>query len=442
MTLTGLVSLIDMGLATTINRRLAEVRGGQADSGKAKDLVLTVSIYYFAMSGVFGASVAMLADIVCSTWLDLPPSIQDESVLAMQIWGLVLALRWPLNLLSGVLNGLESQVQLNIVTFTFSISRTLLVLLVAYGWDKSIAWYSMIYAVASLAELALLIQMSLRSLPSTGRAAKVNLHEFKDVRAFTAGVAVATLAATAIKYLDKVVVSGAVPVKEFALYQAIFLLSSGLTLISAVVMRAYYPNLTRSKVDRVRFAAEYHAASRLISSCTAPIAGFMFFNAYAILNLWTQSAAMAAQGELLLRILAVAMVVNSVMQAPQYLLWSAGLSKLSAVNNLIAMVAVVPLTIIMVREFGIVGGGLVWLMYNLVYFAIFPQFLHRNVLRGEKRSWYISDVGKPCLRTVGVFGAIWLLPLPAPFNVLVSAIALGGFMWIVARAFLRDEPPT
>jgi O-antigen/teichoic acid export membrane protein len=438
LSLAGLVALVDLGLATTINRRLAEARGGTVDLASARDLTKTVAAYYFVVSAGVGLCVSLLAPWLCGRWLTIAPALQPDAVLGVTLWGAVLAVRWPLNLMSGVMSGLERQVPLNLITFGCSVLRVGVILLLAAQYRNDIALYAVVYGLFSLIEFGLLGGICLRALPPIERKARLSLASFVEVRAFTAGVAVATLAAAGIKLLDKLIISGTVPVGEYALYQSIFVLASGLTLVSAAAMRAFYPALTRSKADSAAYAENYHLATRLIAGACAPLGAAIFFNAHDLLVLWTRSEALAMQGEPILQIVVLAMVINSVMQAPQYLLWSAGLSRLSAINNVVALVLVVPLTVMLIRHFGLVGGALVWLLYNLGYFLVFPQFLHRNVLRDEKRRWYLRGVLAPMALAFVVFAGAAALP-SKPARWLASAAALAASAAYVVRV-LRHRP--
>jgi O-antigen/teichoic acid export membrane protein len=439
LSLAGLVALVDLGLATTINRRLAEARGGTVDLASARDLTKTVAAYYFVVSAGVGLGVSLLAPWLCGRWLTIAPALQPDAVLGVTVWGAVLAVRWPLNLMSGVMSGLERQVPLNLITLGCSVARIGVILLVATLHRNDIALYAVVYGLFSLLEFALLGGICLRALPPIERKARLSLTSFVEVRAFTAGVAVATLAAAGIKLLDKLIISGTVAVGEYALYQSIFMLASGLTLVSAAAMRAFYPALTRSNSDPTLFAIQYRLATRLIVYSTAPLAGFIVINGGPILGVWTQSPDLAAQGLPLLRIVIVAMVLNSVMQAPQFLLWSAGLSKLTAINNVVALVLLTPLTFFLIQSYGLMGGVFVWLIFNLVYFVLFPQFLHRYVLQGEKWRWYRRDVGAGFLWTVIVFGSIATVPMGLSLRFMISAVALTAFLSQVVRILVRSE---
>lgn len=412
LSLAGLVAIVDLGLSTTINRRLAEARGGSVSVETARDLTKTVAAYYFVISGLVGLAIALLAPAIATRWLTIEPSLQRDATLGLAIWGGVLGLRWPLNLMSGVMSGLERQVPLNMITLACNAARIGSTLLAARFVGADIALYAALYAAVSIVEFVLLGRHCLRALPAPTRPARLSLSSFTEVRAFTAGVAVATVAAAVIKLLDKLVISGTVTADAYALYQSVFNLTAGLTLVSAAVMRAFYPALTRTKNDLAAYAGHYHQAARLIAAASAPLGAAIFFNAHDILLLWTQSAALATRGEPILRIVVVAMLLNAMMQAPQYLLWSAGLSRLSAINNVLALVIVVPLTLVLIQRLGLVGGALVWLLYNAAYLALFPQFLHRSVLPAEKRAWYLRDVLAPLAASFAVFGLIAAIPWP------------------------------
>lgn len=438
-TVATMAALIDVGLATTANRKIAESRGRPGESASAVDFVFTASVYYLVASLAAGCAILVLAEDLCREWLELPPALQNEAVAAMKIWGGIQVLRLPLVLLGGVINGLERQVIANVSTLSFSLARTICIIIVAKFVGPDLVSYATVYAVWTCLEFVVLLAATLRLLPRTQRGPRIDVSSFVNESHFALGVAVTTVCAMMIKMTDKMIVSGSLPVHEFALYQSIFLLSSGITLVAASVMRAYYPVLSRVKDDKCLFAASYRKSTRLISSSTAPVAGFLVINYELVLKLWTQSEGMAEQGSGTFVIVIVAMMMNSVMHAPQYVVWSLGNSKLTAINNFVGMLMIVPITVFLVGRFGLVGGALAWLIYNGIYFLVFPNFIHNKLLPGAVNGWYLRDVFEPFLISACLFGAVYLLPLDAAVKLSLSSLLLLALMASVFKKMMRER---
>jgi len=438
-TVATLAAFVDLGLATTVNRKIAEARGRGGDPNSTQEFVWSAGAYYLASSIVIGVAIVVFAESLCRSWPDIPPDIQAESTIAMRIWGGGLLFRLPITFLCGILNGYERQVVSNLTTFTFSVGRNLCAISVASLAGPSLIGYALVYGFWTLLEFALISAIVFRSLPQTVERPRPSLRPLIGEAAFTIGVAVTTICALAIKMTDKIIVSGSLPVGDFALYQSLFLLCSGVTLVSASVMRAFYPEFSRLKDDNPAFSASYHKAAQLISTSTGPIAAFFIINAELLLQVWTQSADLAERGTTLFRVVVLAVAINSVMQAPQYLAWSTGSSRITAINNVVGMFLIVPLTIVLIKYFGLVGGGLAWLIYNVLYLIFFPSALHRGILPGEAKRWYMEDVGKPFLASALYFSGFYFLPTTPEVRAALSFVLLLTLLGSVGVRLLGDR---
>ena len=60
----------------------------------------------------------------------------------------------------------------------------------------------------------------------------------------------------------------------------------------------------------------------------------------------------------------------------------------------------VPALIVLTPRFGPIAAAIAWLVLNIGYITIEMTILHRRLLPGELRAWYMTDVGKPALAAV------------------------------------------
>jgi O-antigen/teichoic acid export membrane protein len=89
---------------------------------------------------------------------------------------------------------------------------------------------------------------------------------------------------------------------------------------------------------------------------------------------------------------------------------ASGKTRISLWMNGVGVAILAPLLVVLIRSYGIVGGGGAWALFNLAYFIIAPAVLHRSVLRGQFRRWLLEDT----LRFYGLAGltfgtAAWLV---------------------------------
>jgi hypothetical protein len=128
-----------------------------------------------------------------------------------------------------------------------------------------------------------------------------------------------------------------------------------------------------------------------------------------------------------------------------------GLTRLSLYKNVLAVALLVPLMMFLVMEYGAVGAAVVWVILNGGYFLIEIPIMHRLLLRGEMRAWYLTDVGLPLCAAL-VVGLAARLAVPAGLPKLAtlswlltasavtySAAALAAPFprWVISEEWLR-----
>jgi hypothetical protein len=125
-----------------------------------------------------------------------------------------------------------------------------------------------------------------------------------------------------------------------------------------------------------------------------------------ILQAWTGSAALASKSKDVFSVLVLGAGMNVVMHLPSVLQVSHGWLSLCLFANTVTIAIVLPLTIIAAFYWGGVGAAAVFLAYNVVQVIVLPHFIHKRILPGEKRKWYVNDLGVPL---VVAFLSVFLL---------------------------------
>src|SRR5436309_12309086 len=86
ISISGIVSLFDFGLGTTVNRELARMSSNSRLEQQMRDLVRTLEVVYWSIGIVIGIVVAALAPVIATQWINpeqLPPETVQRSLLLM-----------------------------------------------------------------------------------------------------------------------------------------------------------------------------------------------------------------------------------------------------------------------------------------------------------------------------------------------------------------------
>ena len=112
--LQGLLSLLDLGLSTTLNRELAR-RSANGNAQEVKNLVRTMEWIYWSIAIVIAVGIIAVAPWIARSWVNVKGLPAQSVQHAIVLMGLVAAAQWPYSLYSGGLMGLQRQVLLNTI---------------------------------------------------------------------------------------------------------------------------------------------------------------------------------------------------------------------------------------------------------------------------------------------------------------------------------------
>lgn len=188
--------------------------------------------------------------------------------------------------------------------------------------------------------------------------------------------------------------------EDFGYYSlAVTLAGTGVGMIVGSIQPTYFPQFSQlvaqDKIDELREL--YHRACQVMSLFLIPVVCLLAFFSYEILLVWTRKPEVAANAYILLTLVAIGSGLNGLMYLPYYTPLAFGITKIGFWQNVIAVIFLIPFMIYTSFYYGAVGGALSWVILNFFYTTFGLYFMHRLILRGELRKWYLVDVGLPLL---------------------------------------------
>lgn len=444
ITLQVVLSLLDMGLSTTLNRELAKGSSDREFASLAGDLVRTLEIIYCLVGAGIAIVVVALAPAIAHYWISGNQLSTQTVERAVQLMGLALAFQWPFVLYSGGLMGLQRQVLLNVVTIIMATLRwggaALILWLVSPTILAFFLWQALVSAVQSLATGIALW----KCLPPTSRASRFNTSTLRMVWRFAAGMTGISAAAIVLTQLDKIILSKLLTLETFGYYSLAATVASSLYLLVAPIFSAAFPDLSQmvAQGSDQRLRHRYHELCQLAAVVVLPAAVVLALFAEEILLVWTHDAVTAARTHMLLSVLVVGAALNSLLNLPYALQLAHGRTRFAFVSNAIAVAILAPAIVWAAIHYGAAGAAIAWVALNCGYVFIGLPLMHSWLLKGELKHWYVRDVGLPLLASL-VVGSVgrWLFPEHASTSttiiwlLVVAAMALVGAAW--ATPFLR-----
>ena len=394
--LQGLLSLLDLGLSTTLNRELA-CRSANGNAQEARDLVRTMEWIYWSIAIVIAAGITVVAPWIARSWVNVKGLPAQSVQHAIVLMGLVIAVQWPFSLYSGGLMGLQKQVLLNIIRASMSTIQAGGAVLVLWLISQSIEAYFIWQIVIVCIQTVLTGYFLRSSLPKSAKAATFNRDLLRQCWRFAAGITGISAVAIILTQTDKVILSKLLPLEQFGYYVLAFTLGNGLIFLVSPVSTALFPKLSElvaaGKTEEL--SRIYHKGCQIISLFVFPAGILIALFPQEILMLWTRDPRIVENTHLLLSLVVVGCLLNAAVMMPLMLQLAYGWTSLSFYKNIVAIIILIPLLFLLVSYLGAVGGAITWVLLNAGYVLFEVPIMHGRLLPREKWEWYRMDIGYP-----------------------------------------------
>lgn len=398
-TMQGVLSIMDLGWSTALNRELA-LHGRKPEAGpRLRDLLRTVEIVYLSVGVLIGVAVLLCAPPIERLWLH-PEGLSDRTVTsAVRLLGLAIATQWPIRLYAGGLMGLERQDLNAFLTSAVATARGAgaagVLWLVSPTIEAFFIWQIVVNVLAVIASRAALWS----SLDVSSPRPRFRLPLLLSTRHFAGGVTTITALGLVFTVGDKLLVSALLPLKTFGYYILASQIASAVAFLSVPIFNAVFPRFSHliSTGDDLQLRRLYHSASQLLSVTILPPVVIVALFPQQLALAWTGDPEIARHMQWLLPILVIGSGLNALDHVPYALQLANGWTRLAAVATAVMAAVLGPLLVVLTLVYGAVGAAMIWLLLNAGYvFVAFP-IMHTRLLLGEKWRWYLADVGRPLL---------------------------------------------
>lgn len=315
-----------------------------------------------AMFGVLQASAAYLAH----QWFQVPVERADALELAIRIVSFQFLFQFINNLHIGVWHGLQRQVLANARACGFGTLKHAAALLALTAGTQQAWVYALAFASVACIEVganALSVHRMLGNEASSAPDSKVALAPLqKEVSVLSGGILVGLL----VSQLDRIILSRTVDVASFGVYTVVATLALAFLQLQAPVTRAFFPLIVRDIQHHGRVSAAHMKAllRGTILSATLP-ALLACALAPTILELWLHDMSVVQLGTMPLRLLLLAIALNSLYGCIYQVIIAKGQSHQVLQFNLISLMAATVTIYLWGMDGELVLGGIIWIAIAL-----------------------------------------------------------------------------
>lgn len=364
MAIQGFMGLLDAGLGQIMPRDIARVAGDRA----AEARVFQVFSRAYLGLGLVGLVLGQVGVPWLSThWFSQRQSVADGVDLALRLVLVQFFFQFANNAHSGYWNGLQAQALGNFRQCVFGTAKHAGALALVYMWRADAFAYLVPFALLSALEWSVnrcTVRKGLGDLVD----GQVPFADFR-VLAREAGVlAMGVLIGMLVSQIDRIVLSRVVDVASFGRYIIVANLGLAFMQLQSPLIRAFFPRLARADAIGGQISL-LRLGSGVFVLCVLPCI-LVAAAAPWLLQFWLGDSQMVAEGVLPLRLILGAVAVNAMYQLIYQRILSLGYSRLVFVINMVVLIVVAPLAIAIAPEYGVLAGGLAWVLGSLLQFGL------------------------------------------------------------------------
>lgn len=434
-----LIGLLDFGFTGALNREVASLSARERNSQQIRNLVRSLEIVFWGMSGLIGCILLSSLDLIAGKWITpgtLSPHIVKTALVLMSV---SLVSQWPFTIYSNVLMGMEKQVLNNALVMVFTAFRNFGGVFFLWAVDGNIQAYFLfqigINAIQTMAGMILVWKI----LPNPEIKAKLDWMELKKIRGYATGMSLLAFLSFFMMNIDKIILSKILNLSSFGYYVLAANCASVLYMVISPIFLTYFPRLTQLTVleNRDELKRIYHESCQIMSILLFPAAITLAFFAPEILFLWTNNHEVSQKSYEIVRYLVLGTMCNGLMNMPYALQLANGVTRYSVYQNILSIILLVPLTIWSALHFGVKGAVLTWVVHNVGCVLIMAPFFHNKFLGKDNRSWYFYDILFPLIATSSVVCICkWFLPPLSSRYIGIPVLGLVVLFAMVAAAMV------
>ena len=356
MAIQGFLGLLDAGLGQIMPRDIARVAGDRV----AESRVFLVFSRAYLCLGIVGLVLGQVSvSWLIEHWFNQGQGVGDGVDLALRLVLVQFMFQFANNAHTGYWNGLQAQKLANFRQCAFGTAKHAGALALVYMWRADAIAYLLPFALVSAAEWLVNRRTVRRELSELANLS-VTIADFR-VLAREAGVlALGVLIGMLVSQIDRIVLSRTVDVVSFGRYVIIANLGLAFMQLQYPLMRAFFPRIVRADAGDSYFF-QWQFVLGVLLLCVLPC-GLVAVAAPWLLDAWLGDPQMVAQGTAPLRLIVGAVALNAVYHLIYQRILVRGQGHLVVVINLISLVLVTPLAIMAAKNYGIIAGGLAWML--------------------------------------------------------------------------------
>jgi O-antigen/teichoic acid export membrane protein len=375
--LIGYAGFFDFGMSRAMTRVVAH-HVAEHNDAEAKRVASVATSFMLALAIFSSFLIFTTAKLLIKNWLNIPESLESESVNAMRLLALSIPFVMSTAAYRGIMEAYHEFKPLNIISICMG-SLTYIAPLIAIFFSprlESVVGSVVITRIAS----------NLWHILACKRACKYRykptIPDYKTItQLFNLGgwISISNIASPFMTTMDRFVLAGMVSVDLLAYYTTPYDVINKLLFLPYALMGVMFPLMSGQINNKSRANAIYATTIRMLYVTMFPIVFFIVIFSRQGLSLWLGEQ-FANNGTLVLQILALGIFLNTLAQAPATAIQSIGNPKWMAIMHIIELPLYLGALWFLTKIWGITGTAIAWSGRMLVDCVILYLLTGRKLL--------------------------------------------------------------
>lgn len=422
------LSFVDLGLGRATVRFVAHSIG----SG-GRDLRQTVAVAVASQTGVAVVAAVVLAAIaprLAHDIFSLEPAVRAEAAAMFYAVAANLGIVVIIGALRGILEGAHRFDISNAIKIPAATAATLIP---AVGAGTGMSLATVFWWVFAVRVFAVIVTVALipRAVPGFAWEWPREWRQLRSLLSFSAWLTVSAVINPILAGFDRLVLATIAGAAAVGLYTGPFEGATRLLLVPISAVAVLFPTISTRNSSNERLGTQRvveSALRQLALVMTVPIT-ILFVFAPEVLDMWL-GPEFALAGAPALRILLVGVAANALAHVPSVFLYAIGRPDIPAKNHIAELVIHLPMTIALVRAYGVTGAAIAWTARISLDAVLLAAGAARHDaftgLAAARARWLASGV------VVVLFAMVVALLHDVTS---VSRAATGGILLVAASAF-------
>ncbi|SFA80042.1 Membrane protein involved in the export of O-antigen and teichoic acid [Collimonas sp. OK607] len=359
--LIGYFSLFDFGLGRALTQKVASQRA-LGITHELPQLIKAGLVFTIAAGIIGGIILALLAAPLGYSWLNVSILLRKNAVYSLAIAAIGIPLTTITTGLRGVLEGYEDFKKINLLKMLLGVANFGLpvISIIVFGPVLEIAVASLVFA--RLLNMVLHIYPIKEKLGWTWISAKTSYAHVRDLWQFGIWMTISNIISPLMVTADRFLISAIIGAASVAYYTVPFDALIRVLIIPGALTAALFPRLSSLiSTDIVVANILYKRSVLIVVKVMIPVCLIIALGSYLGLSLWL-GVDFAKKSWMLTSILAFGILFNGIAQIPFAVIQASGNVRTTALIHFFELIAYVPLLLIALKFFGLLGAAGIWVL--------------------------------------------------------------------------------